>query len=60
MNRLSEYVSAGISLIVVIGVMVLVVLQRPVPVELWAGFGLVLGFFFGHQAGAGAMLARMK
>jgi hypothetical protein len=48
-TNFSEYVSGALALIVVIGIICLVALARPVPVEMWAGFSMVLGFFFGRQ-----------
>jgi 4-hydroxybenzoate polyprenyltransferase len=47
----AENISGAIAVIVVLGVFVLLALSQAVPNELWTGFGLVLGFFFGNTAG---------
>jgi len=60
MNNFPQYVSAGLAAIVTIGIIVLIALQLAVPVELWGAFSLVIGFFFGHQAGTGAANFRVK
>lgn len=54
----SEKVSAVLAVIIVIGCFVLLALGQPVPEFLTAGFGLILGFFFGNQAGAARARAR--
>lgn len=45
--------SAILAILVVIGIFVLLALSQVVPSELWSAFGLVVGFFFGHQSGQG-------
>lgn len=47
----SENIAGYLALLITIGIFVLLVLSQPVPGELWAGFGLVLGFFYGNQTG---------
>ena len=59
-QNIIAYVSSAIAVIVVIGVFVLIGLGQTVGTELWSAFALVLGFFFGHQAGVGAAMARVK
>ena len=47
----TDTVTGFIAVLVVIGIFVLLGLGQAVPTELWTGFGLVLGFFFGNQTG---------
>jgi len=48
----AENITGILALLIVIGIFVLLALSQAVPVELWTGFGLILGFFFGNQTGA--------
>lgn len=57
-GKISEYVTAILAVIVVIGIFVLLGLGLAVPVELWTGFGLILGFFFGNQTGTARNAAK--
>jgi hypothetical protein len=56
----SDYVPGAIALIVVIGIFVLIGLGQTVGVELWSALSLVLGFFFGNQAGTAVAKAALK
>lgn len=47
----SETVTGALAFLVVLGVLVLLALSQAVPAELWTGFGLILGFYFGAQTG---------
>lgn len=58
MDNVSRNIGGVLALLVTLGVMVLLALGHVVPVELWSAFALVIGFFFGHQAGQGAALLR--
>jgi hypothetical protein len=51
MSNITPYVTAALAVLLVIGVLVMLGLGIVVPPELWAGWGLVLGFFFGNQTG---------
>lgn len=57
-GKTSEYVTAALAVLVVIGIFVLLALGLAVPVELWTGFGLILGFFFGNQTGVARVSAK--
>lgn len=54
----TENVSAFLAVIITVGVFVLLAMGMAVPEFLTAGFGLVLGFFFGNQTGQ--LAARLK
>lgn len=54
----TEKVSAALAVLIVVGSFVLLALGQPVPEFLTAGFGLVLGFFFGNQTGIARSRAR--
>lgn len=54
----SEKVSAFIAVLVTVGCFVLLALGVPVPDWVSAGFGLVLGFFFGNQSALARARAR--
>ena len=58
MQNFTSYVGGALAVVVIIGVLVLLALGLAVPVELWSAFALVLGFFFGNQAGQGAATLR--
>jgi hypothetical protein len=51
MLNVTPYVTAALAVLLVVGVLVMLGLGIVIPPELWAGFGLVLGFFFGNQTG---------
>lgn len=55
-----ENVTGILAVIVVIGVFVLLGIGQAVPTELWTGFGLILGFFFGNQAGIARAQVRAR
>ena len=57
-DNFTQIVTGIIALAVVLGSFVLVGLGIPLPDMLTAGFGLVLGFFFGNQAGIARARAR--
>lgn len=42
---------SALALLVVIGVFVLLGLGQPIPAELWAAFGIIIGYFFGNHTG---------
>jgi hypothetical protein len=50
--------TSALALIVVIGVFVMLGLGIAIPVELWAAFGLIIGYFFGNQTGEARARAR--
>lgn len=56
----TEKVSAALALIITLGIFGLLALAQPVPEFLTAGFGLVLGFFFGNQSGISHGLLKGK
>lgn len=59
MDKVTEVTSAVLAVGVVAGAIALTAMDRPVPPELWAAVGLVLGFFFGNQTGtARGLMAR--
>lgn len=59
MDKVTEVTSAVLAIGVVVGSIGLTALGKPVPPELWAAVGLVLGFFFGNQTGtARGLMAR--
>jgi hypothetical protein len=55
-----EGITGILAVIVMIGIFVLLVLSMGVPAELWTGFGLILGFFFGNQTGAARAQIRAR
>jgi len=48
----SENIAGVLALLITLGIFVLLALSQAVPAELWTGFGLVLGFFYGNQTGS--------
>ena len=48
----AENITGALAVIVVLGIFVLLALSQAIPTELWTGFGLILGFFFGNVGGA--------
>jgi hypothetical protein len=48
MEKVIPITSAGLAVIVVIGLIALIGLGNDVPGELWSAFGVVIGFFFGQ------------
>lgn len=50
-ENLSETVTSILAFVVVAAVFVLIGMGMSIPPEVWAAFGLVLGFFFGNQTG---------
>ena len=47
----TQNVTGALAIIVTLGIFVLLALSQAVPSELWTGFGLILGFFFGNSTG---------
>lgn len=47
MDKISSVTSAALAVIVTLGLFVLIGLGQAVPPELYAAFGVVVGFFFG-------------
>lgn len=60
MTNISEYVTAALAVLFVIGIFVLMVLSIVVPPELWTAFGLIIGFFFGNKSGTASARAAAK
>jgi hypothetical protein len=52
MDKITPVTSAVLAVLIVLGLVVLIALGQPVPTELWAAFGTVLGFFFGTSTKA--------
>lgn len=48
METASEKATAAIAVLITIGVIGMSALRVEVPQQLWTGFGVVLGFFFGQ------------
>lgn len=60
---LREIVQAALSLGVTGGVFYMAITGRPIAPELWAGWGLIIGFFFGgmvRQNGVEAALSKIS
>jgi hypothetical protein len=53
MDRVKGYTSAGLAVVLTVGLIVLIALGQTVPTELWGAFGVIVGFFFG-QASSGS------
>ena len=60
MDKIYVVTTAALAVILVLGVLIMLALQVPVPTELWTGFGLVLGFFFGNQTGQARGLLKAR
>lgn len=58
MDKVTEVTTAVLAGVVVVGAIALTAQGKPVPPELWAAVGLVLGFFFGNQTGTARGLMR--
>lgn len=57
-DSFARIATSAIALFVVVGVFVLLALGIAIPVELWAAFGLIVGYFFGNQTGEARARAR--
>lgn len=56
----SENITGLLAVIVVLGIFVLLALAQAIPSELWTGFGLILGFYFGQQTGTARAQLRAR
>lgn len=58
MDSYVDRITALIALLLTLGVLVLTGFKIEVPAQLWAGFSIVIGFFFGTVTTAARLRAR--
>lgn len=56
----TKLTSSILAISVVVGTIVLTALRVEVPAEMWAGAGVVLGFYFGMPAGEATTLRNSR
>lgn len=49
----SVIIQGSVTLLFAVTICIMLVIQRPIPAELWAAFGVVLGYWFGTKQNYG-------